>query len=80
YLWKLAPAAKYRASILFSGSAHSAASAAAAELLERYDVGCELWSATLCASCQNKLRVSCRVDRLHRLAPTAWDAATLALR
>ncbi|MFM7827109.1 MAG: hypothetical protein ACKO82_05810, partial [Acidimicrobiaceae bacterium] len=41
YLWKIAPAAKHRASILFSGSAHLAASAAAAELLERYDVGCE---------------------------------------
>ena len=46
YLWKPAQAAKHRASILFSGSAHSAASAAAAELLERYGVGCELWSAT----------------------------------
>ncbi|MFZ9273028.1 MAG: pyruvate dehydrogenase (acetyl-transferring), homodimeric type, partial [Ilumatobacteraceae bacterium] len=46
YLWKQAPSAKHRASILFSGSAHSAASAAAAELLEKYDVACELWSAT----------------------------------
>ena len=39
YLWKPAPNTKHKATILFSGSAHAAASAAAAELLERYELG-----------------------------------------
>ena len=66
YLWKPAPTAKHRASILFSGSAHSAASAAAAELLERYGVGCELWSAT---SYKLLREQALEVERWNRLHP-----------
>ena len=66
YLWKPAPTAKYRASILFSGSAHTAASAAAAELLERYDVGCELWSATSYKSLREQ---AIEIERWNRLHP-----------
>ena len=35
-----------RATLLFSGSAHTAAREAATELAEHYGVGAELWSAT----------------------------------
>ncbi|MFZ9891702.1 MAG: pyruvate dehydrogenase (acetyl-transferring), homodimeric type, partial [Ilumatobacteraceae bacterium] len=66
YLWKQAPSAKHRASILFSGSAHSAASAAAAELLEKYDVACELWSAT---SYKLLREQALEVERWNRLHP-----------
>ncbi len=66
YLWKPAPTAKHRASILFSGSAHSAATAAAAELLERYGVGCELWSAT---SYKLLREQALEVERWNRLHP-----------
>ena len=66
YLWKQAPSAKHRASILFSGSAHSAASAAAAELLEKYDVACELWSATSYKSLREQ---ALEVERWNRLHP-----------
>ena len=66
YLWKPAPTAKHRASILFSGSAHTAASAAAAELLERYGVGCELWSAT---SYKLLREQAIEIERWNRLHP-----------
>ena len=66
YLWKPAPTAKHRATILFSGSAHSAASAASAELLERYEVGCELWSATSYKSLREQ---AIEVERWNRLHP-----------
>ncbi|MFZ8892215.1 MAG: transketolase-like TK C-terminal-containing protein, partial [Ilumatobacteraceae bacterium] len=66
YLWKQAPSAKHRASILFSGSAHSAASAAAAELLEKYEVACELWSAT---SYKLLREQALEVERWNRLHP-----------
>ena len=65
YLWKPAPTAKHHASILFSGSAHSAATAAATELLERYGVGCELWSATSYKSLREQALEIERWNRLH---------------
>ena len=66
YLWKPAPTAKHQASILFSGSAHTAASAAADELLERYGVGCELWSAT---SYKLLREQAIEIERWNRLHP-----------
>lgn len=74
YLWKPAPAAKHSASILFSGSAHSAASAAAAELLERYGVGCELWSAT---SYKLLREQALEVERWNRLHPEQQERQPL---
>ncbi len=66
YLWKPAPNTKHKATILFSGSAHTAASTAANELLERYDVGCELWSAT---SYKTLREEALEVERWNRLHP-----------
>ena len=66
YLWKPAPKAKHKATILFSGSAHAAASAAAAELIERYEIGCELWSAT---SYKTLREEALEVERWNRLHP-----------
>ncbi len=66
YLWKPAPNTKHKATILFSGSAHAAASAAAAELMERYEVGCELWSAT---SYKTLREEALEVERWNRLHP-----------
>ena len=67
YLWKPATEAKHKATILFSGSAHIAASAAASELLERYEVGCELWSAT---SYKTLREEAIEVERWNRLHPS----------
>ena len=66
YLWKPAPNTKHKATILFSGSAHAAASAAAAELIERYEIGCELWSAT---SYKTLREEALEVERWNRLHP-----------
>ncbi len=67
YRWAEAPAgATHRATILFSGSAHSAARTAQRELAEHYDVGAELWSATS----YKKLREEAlSVERWNRLHP-----------
>ena len=67
YLWKPAPNAKHKASILFSGSAHAAASLASDELLERYEIGCELWSAT---SYKTLREEALEVERWNRLHPS----------
>ena len=65
YLWKPAPSAKHRATILFSGSTHTAASVAADELLEKYGVGCELWSATSYKTLREEALGAERWSRLH---------------
>ena len=65
YLWKPAPSAKHRATILFSGSTHTAASVAADELLEKYGVGCELWSATSYKTLHEEAMDAERWSRLH---------------
>ena len=65
YLWKPAPSAKHRATILFSGSTHTAASVAADELLEKYGVGCELWSATSYKTLREEALDAERWSRLH---------------
>jgi len=74
YLWKPAPKAKHHASILFSGSAHTAASAAAVELLEKYDVGCELWSATSYKSLREQ---AIEIERWNRLHPEQQERRPL---
>ena len=65
YLWKPAPSAKHRATILFSGSTHTAASVAADELLKKYGVGCELWSATSYKTLREEAMDAERWSRLH---------------
>lgn len=67
YQLEPAPNAKHQATILFSGSAHTAAKTAATELLERYEVGCELWSAT---SYKTLREEALEVERWNRLHPT----------
>jgi len=67
YQLEPAPNAKHPATILFSGSAHAAARTAATELLERYEVGCELWSAT---SYKTLREEALEVERWNRLHPT----------
>jgi len=78
YLWKPAPNTKYKAAILFSGSAHAAASAAAAELFERYEVGCELWSATSYKTLREEALEIERWNRLHP-AQTARESVVAKL-
>ena len=78
YLWKPAPNAKHKATILFSGSAHAAASSAAAELIERYEVGCELWSATSYKTLREEALEIERWNRLHP-AQTARESVVAGL-
>jgi pyruvate dehydrogenase E1 component len=54
-----------RATILFSGSAHTAAREAAAELAEHYDVAAELWSATSYKALREEAQAAERWNRLH---------------
>ena len=54
-----------RATILFSGSTHAVARAAATELLERYDVGVELWSATSYKALREQAIDTERWNRMH---------------
>jgi pyruvate dehydrogenase E1 component len=69
YRFAEAPEASKRATILFSGSAHGAAQAAAAALKQRYDIGAELWSATSYKALrENALDVE-RWNRLHPSQP-----------
>ena len=72
YRWAAAPEGpSKRATILFSGISHGAASEAVTELAEHYDVGAELWSATS----YKKLREEAlAVERRNRLHPSAADA------
>ena len=53
------------ATVLFSGSAHSAARAAQAELAERWGVGAELWSATSYKQLREQALETERHNRLH---------------
>ncbi len=77
YKWREAQGGKHRATILFSGSAHGAAQLAAAELLERYDVGAELWSATSYKSLREE---ALEVERWNRLHPGASPRQALVTR
>jgi pyruvate dehydrogenase E1 component len=60
--------AKHRATLIFSGSAHSAVQAAAEELASRWDVSCDLWSAT---SYKTLRENALDVERWNRLHPTS---------
>jgi pyruvate dehydrogenase E1 component len=65
YRFEAAPAAPTQATVLFSGSAHSAARAAAMALRDRYDVGVELWSATSYKALRDDALAAERWNRLH---------------
>ena len=67
YKWADAPAAKHPATILFSGSAHSAAREAQTELAAKWDVAASLWSAT---SYKRLREDAMEVERWNRLHPT----------
>ena len=77
YKWREAQGGKHRATILFSGSAHGAAQLAAAELLERYDVGADLWSATSYKAVREE---ALEVERWNRLHPGASPRQALVTR
>jgi pyruvate dehydrogenase E1 component len=55
----------HRATVLFSGTAHTAAREAAAELAEHYSVGVELWSATSYKALREDGLSAERFNRLH---------------
>jgi len=69
-LYKLSDAssAKHHATLVFSGSAHLAVQAAGVELATRWDVSCDLWSAT---SYKTLRENALDVERWNRLHPTA---------
>ena len=77
YKWREAQGGKHRATILFSGSAHGAAQLAANELLERYDVGVDLWSAT---SYKLLREEALEIERWNRLHPGASPRQALVTR
>ena len=72
YKWQDAPQHTHHATILFSGSAHSAARLAATELANNYDVGAELWSATSYKSLREE---AVETERWNRLHPTQTPRA-----
>jgi pyruvate dehydrogenase E1 component len=67
YKWQERAAGKHEASIIFSGSTHLAAREAATELLQHFDVGVDLWSAT---SYKLLREEAIEVERWNRLHPT----------
>jgi pyruvate dehydrogenase E1 component len=77
YKWQEATGGKHRATILFSGAAQGAARAAAVELLEKYDVGIDLWSAT---SYKTLREEALEVERWNRLHPTDMPRQPLVTR
>ena len=78
YKFADAPAhAKLKAAIVFSGSAHSAARDAAAELLEHFGVGIELWSATSYKALREE---ALECERIARLNPDHPPATPLVSR
>jgi pyruvate dehydrogenase E1 component len=77
YRWTTAPdGPSRRATIVFSGSAHTAARAAAAELAEHYDVGAELWSATSYKALREDAMAAERWNRLHPSQPPRTPLVT----
>jgi len=65
YKWSEAKPAQHKATILFSGSAHAAARAAAEELHANFNVSAELWSATSYKTLREEAVVTERWNRLH---------------
>ena len=74
YHWQDSPEAAVKATLLFSGSAHTAVRDAARELLEHYGVGCELWSAT---SYKTLREDGLAVERWNRLHPDSHQRTPL---
>jgi len=78
YKFAEAPAdAKTKAVIVFSGSAHSAARAAADDLLTHFGVGVELWSATSYKALREE---ALECERIARLNPDHPPATPLVSR
>ena len=77
YMWREAEGGKHRATILFSGSANGAAQNAQSELLERYDVGVDLWSATSYKALREE---ALEIERWNRLHPGASPRQALVTR
>ena len=78
-LYRFAPAPANRtrrATLLFSGSAHGAARAAAVELSERFEVGAELWSATSYKALRDEALTVERWNRLHPTDPARTPLVT----
>jgi len=65
YRFEAAPDSGTKATVLFSGSGHTAARAAAVTLLERYGVGVDLWSATSYKALRENALETERWNRLH---------------
>ena len=65
YKWSEAKPAQHKATILFSGSAHAAARAAADELHANFGVSAELWSATSYKTLREEAVATERWNRLH---------------
>ena len=66
YKWSEAPTGtRYNATVLFSGSAHTAARDAVRILADKYSVGCDLWSATSYKTLREDALAVERVNRLH---------------
>ncbi len=78
YRWADAPEEHaHAATVLFSGSAHTAARQAQEQLAEHYDVGVELWSAT---SYKRLREEALSVERWNRLHPTSEHRIPLVTR
>ncbi len=69
YRWSAAPDGALRATLLFSGSAHSAVRTAADELLTRYGVACDVWSVTSYKILREEALEAERWNKLHPTAP-----------
>jgi len=80
YRWKAAPGnTAHQATILFSGVSHQAATVAANELAEHYNVGVELWSATSYKRLREQALDVERNNRLHPSAPQEQPLVTQLL-
>ena len=80
YRWQAAPdGPSKRATILFSGISHGAATEAAAELAEQYDVAAELWSATSYKRLREQALSTERWNRLHPSQPARTPVVTQLL-
>ena len=79
YRWQPAPSAEVAATILFSGSAWSAAVEARDLLVEHYSVGAELWSATSYKALREEAMAIERRNRLHPGTPPIMPLVTRKL-
>ena len=80
YRWAEAPTpADHRATILFSGTAHSAAAEARADLAAHYGVGAETWSVTSYKKLREEAMSVERWNRLHPSQPARQAMVTSRL-